>query len=178
MNNLRSVRLPTLRCASIIYRAVVRKSHIHVDTGQVLREAFMRRRGRDEAGLSVCIECSPAECAADQERSAVLSVHLGFVLDLGLTVEVDEPQHANIVGLPYEDDLDPDKRYVAGRLAKHARYVLRPERRSARSIWDRLTETFGSEPIQMWMPASSAPPYWQAKFADGGPQRIPVVDLN
>jgi hypothetical protein len=97
---------------------------------------------------------------------------------LGLSVEPDDPEHANIIGLPFERDLDAEGLYRAGLLAKHARYALRPERRSARDVWDRFANDFSSAPIHMWITHESGEWFWQAKLEDGQRTLIPVADIK
>lgn len=128
------------------------------------------------------IECTPSQCAERFDPcQAVLSLHVGFIRDLGLSVEPDQPDHAHIVGLPYETDRDREGRYKAGLLARHGRYVLRLERRSARRIWDYFQENFGSEPTQLWHvfdpSAADRGEYWQAKLENSRIRRVPVTDL-
>lgn len=102
---------------------------------------------------------------------------MGFVRDLGLTLDVDAPHHANVIGLPYEADVyDVAGARRASRLADHARYALPPKLKRAREIWDNFRSTFGNEPL--WVGLSTDARFWQARMVDGTLKKLPVVIPN
>jgi hypothetical protein len=115
---------PPLECSCIVYRALLRREHVDPDSGNALAAAFMRRRQVDVEGLSVSLaeQRTAEEVAASFNRCrAVVSLHVGRVRNLSLDVIQDEPDHANITGVPYPDD-DPDTaEYFAGELARQSR---------------------------------------------------------
>jgi hypothetical protein len=115
-----------------------------------------------------------------RECYGVVSMQAGFVQSLGLSIEPDRFDHANILDLPLDNDRGRDGRRRAGQLAKHCRYVTRPSKKVAQSIWDRFRDRVGSEPVAMWHFAGDDPDpgeYWTAKFSDGTTQRISVAEL-
>jgi hypothetical protein len=103
----------------VVYRALLRKQWIDEDTGRVKADAYFLRAS--EPGLSVNIASvySPEECAGlFRNCYGVASLEVGRVREIGLDVEQDSRNHANIVGLPHrEDDLAEAER-LAGLLAK------------------------------------------------------------
>ncbi len=113
-----------LSCSAIVYRALLRKKWINEDTGEVKADAFFLRE--NEAGLSVNIaeSCSPQKCVASFKKcSAVASLHVGRVRELGLDVIRDSKIHANLTKLPHEDDNLAEAERLAGLLAKQARLI-------------------------------------------------------
>ncbi|SRR6266571_2678487 len=122
---------PPLPCYAIIYRAILRKSWIDQRNNRVTSAAFFRRphdSGKDLDGLSVNIA---AACSVEEVRSSfsecfgVVSLHVGRIRDIGLDVHQNEPKHANITGLPYQQDDTVNAERFAGLLAKQARFVHR-----------------------------------------------------
>jgi hypothetical protein len=123
--DLESDYLP-LPCDTIVYRALSKKKWINEDTGEVLADAFVRRKDRQEIGISVNIATAitPAECASKFNRcNAVASLHVSCVRDLGLDIIQNKPTHANIVGLPYREDDAPTAERLAGMLAQQSRII-------------------------------------------------------
>ncbi len=113
----------------IVYRSLLRKQWIDEDTGRVKADAYFLRA--NELGLSVNLAsvCSPHQCA-DLFRKCygVASLVVEAVREIGLEVEQDSVNHANIVGLPArEDDLAAAER-LAGLLAKRSKLVWQPNR--------------------------------------------------
>lgn len=92
---------------AVVYRALLRKQWISEDTGRVKADAYFLRA--TEPGLSVNLAsvCSPEQCAKFFRKCyGVASLEVGRVREIGLDVEQDSVNHANIVGLPHrEDDL-------------------------------------------------------------------------
>jgi hypothetical protein len=110
-----------------VYRALLRKQWIDEDTGRVKADAYFLRV--NERGLSVNLAsvCSPKQCAELFRKCyGVASLELKGVREVGLDVEQDSVNHANIVGLPYrEDDLAEAER-LAGLLARQSQIVWKP----------------------------------------------------
>jgi hypothetical protein len=117
---------PPLLCDTIVYRVLIKKKWINEDTGEVLADAFVRRKDRQEIGISVNIATTitPAECTSKFNRcNAVASLHVGSVRDLGLDIIQNKPTHANIVGLPYREDDAGTAERLAGMLAQQSRII-------------------------------------------------------
>jgi len=107
-----------LPVCQIVFRAIRKR---WLDQGQqVLSAAFMLRT--DETGLSVDTT-SAKSCASLLKNCAVASLHVGRIRSLGLDVISDAAEHANILGIPQEPDKVAEAEYLAGQLAKQARYV-------------------------------------------------------
>lgn len=113
-----------LLCSAIVYRAMARKQWIDRTNHCVSPSAFIRRPPpKDADGLSVDIE-SPRSCHDTLRKChGVASLHVGQVRDMQLDVAVDAPPHANIFGLPYQEDDRTTAEYLASQLAKQARIV-------------------------------------------------------
>jgi hypothetical protein len=85
--------------------------------------AFKRRPApQDEDGLSVDIE-SAQSCAKALKRCRVASLHAGRIRDVGLDVVVDEAPHANITGVPREEEDRTAANRLAYELARQARLI-------------------------------------------------------
>ncbi len=97
---------------------------------QNLREAFLLREAEKNSGLSVFYSLSNEACRAEFDPSyGVATLLVGGVQDLGLGVVPDEPHHANITGLPYEEENPDMAQWYAGRLADQATVVDRGKQR-------------------------------------------------
>lgn len=101
-----------------------RKGWIDRERRCVLPAAFIRRPPpKDDSGLSVDVE-SPRSCHDTLNKChGVASLHVGRVRDLALDVIVDAPPHANIAGLPRQEDDRTEAERLASQLAKQARIV-------------------------------------------------------
>jgi hypothetical protein len=124
-NDIGSV-YPPLPCNAIVYRTLIKKRWINEDTGEVLADAFFRRKDGDTVGVSVNIATAltPAECTSRFKKcNAVASLHVGRVRDLGLDIIQDKLTHANIMNLPYREDDLPKAEKLAGLLAKQSRII-------------------------------------------------------
>jgi hypothetical protein len=112
---------------AIVYRSLLRKQWIDEDTGRVKADAYFLRA--NESGLSVNLAstCSPQQCAEMFRKCyGVASLQVGEVRAIGLDIEQDAVNHANVVGLPYrEDDLAEAER-LAGLLARRSPLVWKP----------------------------------------------------
>lgn len=110
-----------------VYRALLRKQWINEDTGKVKADAYFLRA--NEPGLSVNLAsvCSPKQCA-DLFRKCygVASLEVGDVRQIGLEVQQDSVNHANLLGLPYREDRLAEAERLAGLLAKQSQVVWQP----------------------------------------------------
>jgi hypothetical protein len=89
-------------------------------------DAFLLRTNEKESGLSVSFDSTPAECRALFSRTyGIFSLRVAQVTDLHLQVIPDEPNHANIKGLPYKEDNPDLAEWYAGQLAERATLVER-----------------------------------------------------
>jgi hypothetical protein len=95
-----------------------------------LRDAFLLRQNERNSGLSVFYRLTNEACRAGFLTSyGVADLRVGGVRELGLGVVPDELHHANITGLPYQED-DPEMaEWYAGRLADQAAIVDRGKQR-------------------------------------------------
>jgi hypothetical protein len=116
--------MEALPCSAVVYRAMSRKGWIDQTGHCVLPAAFVRRPPpADGSGLSVDID-SPGSCHKSLKKChGVVSLHVGRVRDLRLDVVVDDSPHANITGVPRQEE-DRDKaEHLASLLAQQARVV-------------------------------------------------------
>ncbi len=120
-----SEKFVPLSSDAIVYRALIKKKWVNEDTGEILPDAFFLRKERGETGISVNIAnvCSPEDCAARFKCKFVASLQVKIVRDLGLDVVQDKPNHANINGLPYQDDDLAEALRLASLLAKHSKII-------------------------------------------------------
>jgi hypothetical protein len=88
------------------------------------RRAFLLRADERNTGLSVSYNCTSDSCEYRLKKTyGVLSVIARMVKGLGLSVIPDEPTHANITGIPHEED-DAEKAFlIAGQLCDIAETV-------------------------------------------------------
>ncbi|MEA5552972.1 hypothetical protein VB713_18670 [Anabaena cylindrica UHCC 0172] len=111
-----------------VYRVLLRKQWIDEDTGRVKADAYFLRV--NERGLSVNLAsvCSPKQCAEFFRKCyGVASLEVKSVREVGLDVEQDSVNHANIVGLPYREDNLAEAERLAGLLARQSQVVWQPE---------------------------------------------------
>jgi hypothetical protein len=112
---------------AIVYRSLLRKRWIDEDTFRIKADAYFLRP--TEPGLSVNLASivTPEQCAKNFRNCyGVASLEVGQVRQIGLEVEQDSDNHANIMGLPHqEDDLAEAERF-AGLLAKRSRLIWQP----------------------------------------------------
>jgi hypothetical protein len=110
---------PALACDQIVYRVLASAKLL-----DFLPQAFLLRLRDKDTGLSISYNCTLDEARYSLTRSyGVLSLHVGRVRTLNLDVVPDEPQHANIIGLPYKEDNPELAERMASLLAKQARIV-------------------------------------------------------
>lgn len=113
---------------AVVYRALLRKQWISEDTGRVKADAYFLRASEPGLSVNLASVCSPEQCARLFRKCyGVASLEVGRVREIGLDVEQDSVNHANIVGLLHrEDDLAEAER-KAGLLAKRSHIVWRPK---------------------------------------------------
>jgi hypothetical protein len=91
---------------------------------QMARElsfAFMLRLGERDTGLSVNFDLTPAQCQAGFKCTyGVASLTVQDVTNLALNVVPNEPNHANITGIPHKEDDPIRAEFFASQLAKQA----------------------------------------------------------
>ncbi len=112
---------------AIVYRSLLRKQWINEDTGRVKADAYFLRA--NETGLSVNLAstCSQQQCAKMfRQCYGIASLEVGDVREVGLDVEQDSTNHANVVGLPYREDNLAEAERLAGLLAKCSPLVWQP----------------------------------------------------
>jgi len=109
-----------------LFRAILKKRHLAPEN---LREAFMRRS--NETGLSVCYDCKPENVfdLIQMDMHGVANLVVGQVKGLGLKVIQDEPQHANIEGVPHKEENEVEAERLANALAAIANIVDRTTRK-------------------------------------------------
>lgn len=118
-----------LPCSAILYRGMRSKKWIDREKGVILPAAFFRRP-TDTDGLSTNLA---SVCTIDDVRSklnpchGVVSLHAGRICDIGLDIEQDSLDHANITGVPLLDEDDVEAERLAGLLAKQSRIRWLPD---------------------------------------------------
>jgi hypothetical protein len=113
---------------AIVYRSLLRKQWIDEDTGRVKADAYFLRINEPGLSVNLASECTPQQCA-DLFRKCygVASLEVKDIREIGLELEQDSKNHANVVGLPYrEDDLAKAER-LAGLLARKSQLIWQPE---------------------------------------------------
>lgn len=117
-----------LPCNTIIYRAMRNRSWLNRGEGVVSPAAFVRRLN-DRDGLSVNLA---TVCTVEEVRHklttchGVISLHVGRIRDIALDVQQDSYDHANIVGIPYQQENPVEAERMAGLLAKQSRIQWLP----------------------------------------------------
>lgn len=125
-----------LPCATIAYRAILKKSWVDRETNEISSAAYIPRRGSDEDGLSVSIRCSPEESVRQfRQHFGTASLHVGRVRDVDGLEIIEDPQdhcHGFITGFPIpptdrEVPIPPKDlariEYLAGVLARQSRFI-------------------------------------------------------
>jgi hypothetical protein len=112
---------------AVVYRALLRKQWIDEDTGRVKADAYFLRVSEPGLSVNIASVCSPEQCARLFRKCyGVASLEVGRVREIGLDVEQDSPNHANIVGLPHQEDDLAEAERLAGLLAKRSHIVWQP----------------------------------------------------
>jgi hypothetical protein len=77
--------------------------------------------------VNLASECSPKQCADFfRQCYGVASLEVGSVREIGLNVEQDSANHANVMGLPHKEDDLAEAERLAGLLAKKSQIVWKP----------------------------------------------------
>ncbi len=112
----------------VVYRALLRKQWIDEDTFRVKADAYFLRASEPGLSVNIASACSPEQCAALFRKCyGVASLQVGRVREIGLDVEQDSANHANITGLPYREDNLEEAERLAGLLAKCSHIVWQPQ---------------------------------------------------
>lgn len=119
-----SAEFEPLPCSAIVYRALLKKTWIDEDTGRVKADAFFLRENEPRISVNIAETCTPKECVKRFNKcSAVASLQVGRVRNLGLDIVPDSRTHANIIRLPYREDNLAEAERLAGLLAKQSRLI-------------------------------------------------------
>ncbi|WP_292771196.1 hypothetical protein [Nostoc sp. NOS(2021)] len=112
---------------AVVYRALLRKQWIDEDTNRVKADAYFLRASEPGLSVNLASVCSPEECAGLFRKCyGIASLEVGRIREIGLDVEQDLVNHANIVGLPYREDNLALAERLAGLLAKRSHIVWPP----------------------------------------------------
>jgi hypothetical protein len=104
---------------------MLRKQWINEDTGKVKADAYFLRANEQGLSVNLASEYSPERCAGFfRQCYGVASLEVGGVRKIGLDVEQDSVNHANITGLPYKEDNLAEAERLAGLLANLSQLVL------------------------------------------------------
>jgi len=115
-------------CQEIVLRAILRRGWVD-ENARITAHAFIRWP-KDNDGLSVNLRSKTdveSWLSSFKKSYGAASLHCGRIRDLGLGLDVvqmeadEQPEHAVITGLPYQDD-DP---YGAERLASELVKIAR-----------------------------------------------------
>jgi hypothetical protein len=116
-----------------VYRAIRSRSWVDEKSNRVSPAAFMlREMSVDEyrSGLSVLIEieCSASVCSASLNRCfGEILLRSARILDVGLSIIVDDYPHAEIRGLPSpRSGLFAEAERLATKLSEGASFQFRP----------------------------------------------------
>jgi hypothetical protein len=112
---------------AIVYRSMLRKQWIDEDTGRVKADAYFLRANEPGLSVNLASTCSPQQCAEMFRKCyGVASLSVGDVRELGLDIEQDSVNHANVVGLPCREDDLAEAEHLAGLLARRSYLVWQP----------------------------------------------------
>ena len=78
---------------------------------------------KDEDGLSVDVKSADSCRKSLRDCYGVVSLHTGRLRDLQLDVVPDELSHANVTGLPRQEEDRTSAEHLASELARQARIV-------------------------------------------------------
>ncbi|MEH2113032.1 hypothetical protein [Nostoc sp.] len=113
---------------AVIYRALLRKQWVDEDTGRVKADAYFLRALESGLSVNLATVCSPEQCAGLFRKCyGIASLEVGDVRKIGLDVEQDSANHANIIGLPHREDYLAEAERLAGLLAKQSHIVWQPK---------------------------------------------------
>jgi hypothetical protein len=112
---------------AVVYRALLRKQWIDENTNCVKADAYFLRASEPGLSVNLASMCSLEQCAGLFRKCyGVASLEVGRIREIGLDVEQDSVNHANIVGLPYREDNLALAERLAGLLAKRSHIVWQP----------------------------------------------------
>jgi hypothetical protein len=112
---------------AVVYRALLRSQWIDEDTGRVKADAYFLRASEPGLSVNIASVCSPSQCARLFRKCyGIDSLEVGRVREIGLDVEQNSRNHANIVGLPHREDKLAEAERLAGLLAKRSHVVWQP----------------------------------------------------
>ncbi len=112
---------------AVVYRALLRKQWIDEDTNRVKADAYFLRASEPGLSVNLASVCSPEQCAGLFRKCyGIASLEVGRIREIGLDVEQDLVNHANIVGLPDREDNLALAERLAGLLAKRSHIVWPP----------------------------------------------------
>jgi len=104
-------------CSEIVFRVLMNSKQM-----KELSEAFFLRADEVNSGLSVSWNTTPEEARSQFSKCyGAVSLHVGRVRNLSLDVVPDEPNHANITGLPHKETDPKEAERLANLLAQQAR---------------------------------------------------------
>jgi hypothetical protein len=115
----------------LVPQDVLLRALLGAKMSQDLSLAFMLRKNERGSGLSVNFDLTPQQCQARFNCSfGVVTLTVQDVANaaqqtnLPLQVIPDEPNHANITGVPYKEDDPVGAERAASELARHAVLVI------------------------------------------------------
>jgi len=136
-------------CSTIVYRLILKKEWFDPDdTTRVKAEAFTRRRPKlldtgvdvpgDDDGLSVfdSFRIDPQTCIETTNRCyGIATLHVGTLLDYGLTVIRDPSDRARILitDAPFENPNDATAERLLDDIAESARIKIRCRHKRSQS---------------------------------------------
>jgi hypothetical protein len=118
-----------LQCSDVVFRQVRRSRDINKVTGAVATSLFIRTRAKEPSGLSVEHHCT-AQQSHDKLNNCygIASLKVGMIRDLAggrrLDVVADSDTHANITGVPCQEDDPAEAEHFADLLKDLSRRVL------------------------------------------------------
>lgn len=110
--------------ATILYRAITKKTWINPDTQEIDAEAFILRfkttTNKFEESLSAAVK--PEHCYQNLSKCfGIISFAVEDVRQLGLDAIQDKPTHVSIINIPNTDTDEKKAKDIAKKLARKAR---------------------------------------------------------
>lgn len=124
---------PPLPDNTIVYRVVAKNGWFDQDTGELLPLAFKLRP--DDRGLSVNYNCTIDEAHTFLSTTfGVARLVVGAIRNIDQRLEVipDAPKHAEILGIPHEEEDAELATYFADILASQSKVVLRAKHKATK----------------------------------------------
>lgn len=117
-----------LASSEIVYRAILRQQWIDEDTGKLKADAYFLRTNEPGISVNIASVCTPQQCAQRFRKCyGIASLEIGLIREIGLDVEQDSSNHANIIGLPHKEDNLVEAERLAGLLAKRSRIIRKSD---------------------------------------------------